>query len=137
MAYVTGEKILEDIPLEDEDFSVDTQEAQRIVEDWIWRVEEASGPQETAQGRYIVRLGASAEVLRMVYRRSGYPDTEGFDKEIARADKLLESYDASILVPGEPDEIPPEAVGLPSAGGLGVAPYFRKGMHDYFPERPI
>lgn len=105
MAYVKARTLLADLPIEDP--SVTPEEAQAAIDRWVGLVEEAGGTEETATGAYIVELGASAEVLRKAMRRSGYVNTEGSDKDLDRADKLLKAYDGAVITPAEqPSDAP-------------------------------
>jgi hypothetical protein len=98
MGYITGKEVVLDLPLEDP--PVTAEEAQRIIEDWVGRVQDAGATVETGTSRYIVRLGASAEVLRKALRRSGYVETGEADSDLERADTMLGEVD---LGPGGAD----------------------------------
>ena len=97
MAYITGEKILKDLPIEDS--PVDRTEAQEIVDDWVGRIGDAGATKETATSRYIVKLGATAEIGQKALRRSGYVDTGEYDETLVRADRMMRDFDKATVGP--------------------------------------
>lgn len=111
MAYISGQQIVKDLPLDVEESPVTPSEAQEIVEKWVGFIADAGATSESPTARDIVEVGASAEVLKKAMRRSGYVETAEADEDLKDARRRLERFDKLVVGTGEggeaePDELP-------------------------------
>lgn len=109
-AYPTGAQLVADLPLDPEDRPIDADEAQIIVDRWAGRMRDAGATTITHTSAYIVALGAGAEVMRKMLRRSGYVETKEADDDLQRADRMIRDFDAEVYSPTELGETPPASV---------------------------